>query len=262
VTDGARLFVGIPLAVAPTNALAGAAETLARRARDAGVDVRWVAPASYHVTLRYLGWTRRSAVSAIRDALVAAAAGAPRLTLRAARLGAFESLDRARVVWAGIEDPSGAAGGGPLGALAERVDAACRALGCSAEARSFHAHVTLGRLREPRALREVVLPLSEQMFGDTRADAMMLYESEVGTGGSAYRIVEVIRLGAPAEDPRGGLERQTAPLQLGARDAGAMATALADTDDGWPRGWSAGGAAGASDEPAAAPATRAPRPRT
>src|SRR4051812_35364870 len=61
------LFVGVRVSGATANALAGAAETLARRGRDAGIEFRWVAPASYHITLKYLGWTRTDAIGAVVD---------------------------------------------------------------------------------------------------------------------------------------------------------------------------------------------------
>jgi RNA 2',3'-cyclic 3'-phosphodiesterase len=218
-----RLFVGARVSVATANALAGAAETLARRARDAGIDIRWVAPVNYHVTLKFLGNTRVEAITAVRDALEAAATSgdAPRIAFRTARLGAFPALDRARIVWAGVEEQ------GSLAALAARIDAACIRLGYAAEPRPFHAHVTLGRLREIRPLKEVVLPLSEQMFGDTRIDAITLFESETKSSGSVYR--EMFRIGFKnAENPASDVsKRQTSGLEVETRD---------DTDDGWPRG--------------------------
>ncbi len=72
---GKRLFVGARISVAAANTLAGCAETLARRARDAGIDLRWVAPANYHVTVMYLGWTGEDAIGAVCDAVGAAVAG-------------------------------------------------------------------------------------------------------------------------------------------------------------------------------------------
>ena len=232
---GKRLFVGARVSVATANALAAAAETLARRARDAGADIRWVAPASYHVTLRFLGWTRGEAIEAVRDALEAAAAGtlaggAGPVRFKTARLGAFPSPDRASVVWAGVEEP-GPAGKGPLAALAARIEEACTRLGFAAERRAFHPHVTIGRLREARAVREVVLPLAEQMFGDTRLDAIALFESETKSSGSVYRELHRIDLQTASKAPISASERQTPPVQQGARTPEPP-----DTDDGWPRG--------------------------
>ena len=229
MSDGKRLFVGIRLAVATTNALAGAAETLARRARDAGIDLRWIAPVSYHVTLKFLGWTRTEAIAAVEDALAAAAIGTPRFTIKVARLGAFPSLDKASVLWAGVEEGSGA-----LAELAKRIDERCSALGFAAEKRAFHPHITFARVRETRAIREVVLPLSEQMFGDTRVDAMTLFESETKSSGSVYREVRRIDFKTASERPETALERQTAGVSL---DASQRSSAEpAETDDGWPRG--------------------------
>lgn len=230
-----RLFVGARVSVATANALAGAAETLARRARDAGVDVRWVAPVNYHVTLKFLGNTRDEAIAAVRDALEAAAEGTPRIAFRTARLGAFPSLDKARVVWAGVEDLGGE---GALARLAARIDERCAAIGYAPEPRGFHAHVTLGRVRETRPIREVVLPMSEQMFGDTRIEAITLFESETKSTGSVYRELQRIPFKRAVSGVSGASERQTAAVELDARPSHpSTAPDDEETDDGWPRGY-------------------------
>jgi 2'-5' RNA ligase len=225
VSGGKRLFVGAQISVATANALAGAAETLARRAKDAGVDIRWIPPVNYHITIRFLGWTRTEAIGAVRDALDAAAGGTSPLSFRTTRLGAFASLDRASILWAGVEEP------GRLAELARRIDAGCTRLGYPAERRAFHPHVTIGRLREARAVREVVLPLAEQMFGDTALDAITLFESETKSSGSVYRELHKIRLETRSIAPISAPKRQTPPVEL----AGSPQIEP-DTDDGWPRG--------------------------
>lgn len=217
--DGKRLFVGIRVSVATANALAQCAETLARRARDARVDLKWVAPTNYHVTLKFLGWTRGETIGAVRDALEQAVIGAERGAFRTARLGGFPSLDQASVLWAGIEDSSA------LDGLAARIDRAMTAVGFAAEHRKFHAHVTLARVRETRPLREVVLPLSEQMFSETRFDGVTLFESETKSSGSVYRELHRIGFKRPAFSVPGAAERQMGPVDVGD-----------ETDDGWPRG--------------------------
>ena len=219
---GKRLFFGIRVSVQTANALAGAAETLARRARDAGHDVHWVPPTNYHLTLKYLGWTRHETIDALRDAVTEAIAGTQRLTFRTARLGAFPALDQAIVVWAGI-DPSPA-----IIELHTKIEAATVAFGYPPEPRPFVPHVTLGRLRETRPLKEVVLPLSEQMFSDTRVDALSLFESQAKSSGSVY--VEIAKIAfKPRQIPGSeAAERQTGAVSL---DAPADDP---DTDDGWP----------------------------
>lgn len=224
---GKRLFVGLRVSVATANALAGAAETLARRARDAGTDIRWVAPVNYHLTLKFLGWTREAAIGALLDVLEAAAA-TPRFTIKCARIGGFPSLEKSSVVWAGIEEQSGA-----LAQLAKQIEDGAARLGFAPEKRSFHPHVTLGRLRETRPLKEVVLPLSEQMFGDTRIDSLTLFESETKSSGSVYKELQRVAFKTASETPKPGSERQTPEVNL---DPSKRSSAEPDTDDGWPRG--------------------------
>ena len=213
MAGGKRLFVGVRVSVQTANALAAAAETLQRRAKDAGVTIKWVAPANYHVTLKFLGWTRDDAIGAVRDALDEAIAGIAALKFRCARLGAFPSLEKASVLWAGVDHT--------LDELAARVDRALAGIGYASEARPFHAHVTLGRLRETRSIRELVLPLSEQMFSDTRIDGVTLFESETKPSGSVYRDLHRIAFKTASNAEK----RHTGAVELGD-----------DTDDGWPRG--------------------------
>jgi RNA 2',3'-cyclic 3'-phosphodiesterase len=231
---GKRLFIGARVSIATANALASAAEILARRARDGGIDVKWVPPTNYHLTLKFLGWTREATTGAIRDALAKATLGTSRITFRTARIGAFPSTDRASVVWAGIDDAGGAR---PITELAQRIDVAMAGLGFAGEKRAFHPHVTLGRLRETRPLRDVVLPLAEQMFGDTRIDAITLFESETKSSGSVYRDVARIEFKTPSITASEGAERQTSAVDLGASTRSSDPRSEGDdTDDGWPRG--------------------------
>jgi RNA 2',3'-cyclic 3'-phosphodiesterase len=226
MSDHKRLFVGARVAVGVANSLSGAAETLARRARDAGVDIRWVAPVNYHVTLAFLGNTRVDAIAAVVDALEAATTDTQRIAFKTSRLGAFPSIDKGRVVWAGIDDQ------GALGKVAARVGQGLVGLGV-VDRKPFHAHVTLGRLRETRPLKELVLPMAEQMFGETRIDGITLFESETKSAGSVYRELARIPFKTAEMGTATTAERQTLPLDQGAQT---LADSSFETDDGWPRG--------------------------
>ena len=67
--ETARVFVGVRVSMATVKALTGAVESLRSAAEATGLRARWVAPASYHVTLKFLGWTRVEAIPAIVDEL-------------------------------------------------------------------------------------------------------------------------------------------------------------------------------------------------
>lgn len=132
-----RLFVALDLPAPVRDDLAAAQSRL----RRGGHAVRWASVAGLHLTLQFLG----EADPGLAPALLAALARIPArdFTLRLGGLGAFPSLDRPRVIWAGLA--------GDLGPLAELQAAVVRAtgpLGFIPEDRPFAPHLTLGRARQ------------------------------------------------------------------------------------------------------------------
>jgi 2'-5' RNA ligase len=183
-----RLFVGVPVSLETVDGLSGAAESLARRATAGKLRVRWLAPATFHVTLKFLGGCRPEAVGAIVDGLTRAAAGVAPFRFTTSRLGAFPSTQKASVVWAGVEQAA------PLVALAAKVEAEMTPLGFAKDERRFHPHVTIGRLHDLSNVAEVLLPMQEQSFSETRVGEIVLYESSTNPSGSEYTPVRSVRL--------------------------------------------------------------------
>ena len=216
---GRRLFVGVPVATAVAEQLAGTCESLARRAAAQGVPMRWVAPASYHVTLKFLGWTRPEVTPAVLEAIERAARTVEPFRFKAARLGAFPSTGKASVVWAGVEDPTG------LTQLAAALERELVEVGFQREPRRFHPHVTLARLREPREVTEVLLPLSEQVFSTSRVDSVHLVETVTKSNGSEY----VSIASRPLRGPEKAALRQSDTVKPASFDT------TSGTDDGWDR---------------------------
>jgi RNA 2',3'-cyclic 3'-phosphodiesterase len=235
-----RLFIGVRVSVPTANALASAVETLARRAGSSGLPVRWMSPTLYHVTLKFLGWTQGDAISSLRDGLRDVMQGVEPFTFSTARLGAFPDAQRAKVVWAGVTSRDDA-----LGRLARRIDDMTAERGFASD-RPFAGHVTLGRLREPAAVHDVLLPLMEQVFSDTKVTGVSLLESIVKSGSLTYQE----RCYFACSRAESGRERQSPSLQLGPQDAafptgqsgnntlprGDSSLHDIETDDGWPRG--------------------------
>ena len=123
------------------------------------------------------------------------------------------------MVWAGVEDPVG------LDQLAAALEGELAEVGFPREQRRFHAHVTLARLREPREVADVLLPLSEQMFSITRVDSVHLFESVTKPSGSEYVSIARRALGR-AEKPA---FRQSDAVKPASIDT------TSGTDDGWDR---------------------------
>jgi len=183
MSEGARavrLFIGARVSLATVRALDEAVQAVRRGAAD--VKPRWVAPSTYHVTLKFLGWSRPEVVEALRDRVGAALGGARAVEVECRGLGAFPSVEKARVVWAGLD----ASGGARLAEMVEKIERATAELGFPREKRAWHAHVTLARLKAPADVRGLLSAVSEQTYRHSWVDRVVLFESQMKKDGSEY----------------------------------------------------------------------------
>jgi RNA 2',3'-cyclic 3'-phosphodiesterase len=138
-----RTFIAIELGDAARAALA---RTIAALARELP-GVRFVEPASLHLTLAFLGDLDEAQLELATQATAAAAAAAQvsaPFALNVAGLGSFGPPHAPRVIWAGV--------GGNLRALTETQRALADELaarGFAREERPFAPHLTLARLKHP-----------------------------------------------------------------------------------------------------------------
>lgn len=179
-----RLFIALPLPADVTAALEAAQNQLKRNRWP----VKWVAPASIHLTLQFLGEQDEALVPELLAALAGVQpepAALPQLQL--ARLGAFPNLQRPQTIWLGV--------GGDLETLAGLQRAVVRAtgsLGFPADSRAFRPHLTLGRVRRD-ADRNAVQELSRALTNAAAPPALnwrsgppVLYQSVIGPQGARY----------------------------------------------------------------------------
>ena len=178
-----RYFVALDLGPRVLAALSQAQEEM--RAADAP-DIRWASPGSMHLTLKFLGGSvPRSEAEGAVAALGPALAGSSPFEIEVRGLGAFPSARRARVLWAGVGDPSGT-----LSELQSSIESEMAGLG--PPAMEFHAHVTLGRLRDRRGradLSGLIEPMAGRRFGSVGVREAALYRSKLGPQGPMYEAV-------------------------------------------------------------------------
>jgi len=107
--------------------------------------IRWVDPASIHLTLVFLGAVTPDQMPLVQDGIRRVASNSRPFILGISGLGVFPSWTRPRVVWVGVEEEGGTTLLGPLqDAIADEM----AALGFEKEARCFNPHLTLARVRE------------------------------------------------------------------------------------------------------------------
>ena len=143
-----------------------------------------------HITLKFLGGVDETRLSEIGAALKRwATVSAFDVAIRG--LGAFPTVARPRVLWAGAP---GAAG---FTRLAESVDRALVALGFPSEDRGFTPHVTLGRVREPRrnpTLAAALEAAADRPFGTLQVERVSLMRSDLSSKGARYTELTAVAL--------------------------------------------------------------------
>lgn len=132
-----RCFVAVPIGEGLRASLTSYVEQLRR---SPGADHwRWTDPASWHITLAFLGSISPASVPEITQRLEEVGSRHPPFTVQAGALGAFPSLRHPRVLWLGVNDPSG-----QLTSLANDIRSAVHV----DESSPIRGHVTLARSRQ------------------------------------------------------------------------------------------------------------------
>ena len=192
----ARAFVAVNLP-AQVCAHVGAAQA---RLKGLGADVKWVAPDTFHFTLKFLGEVDRANLDSIAQALQSALDGAEAFRVSLRGLGAFPNAGRPRVIWVGLQE-----GREQLHELAERVESALVPLGFERETRPFGGHLTLGRVRSPQGAQRLAEALAEppqQALGSMCVERVALMESELRREGARYTALREFALEAAKEAAR------------------------------------------------------------
>ena len=157
-----------------------------------GGDIKWAKPESIHVTLKFLGNLTVSRIEPVCEAIQKACEGFPAFRLKTDRKGAFPNLKRPRVFWVGLTR----IGDDRLTGLQEMLEKALIEIGFDKEARQFHPHLTVGRVRSPRKMTEVTQRFMDYHFPEIEftADRVLIMKSELTAQGAIYAIQKAVRL--------------------------------------------------------------------
>jgi 2'-5' RNA ligase len=188
-----RLFLAVDFDDGLRRALGKAQERLGR----VGAHVKWVERENLHLTVKFIGEVPMLQTREICDAAGSLLKDVPAFTLTVRGAGRFPERGLPRVVWAGVEEPSG------------NLERACRALndglaplGVPRENRRFSPHLTLGRVRGPERAADLDAALEELAgteFGFQTIDEVALKQSEPGRAGPTYTDVAHFPLAEPVE---------------------------------------------------------------
>lgn len=193
-----RAFVAVLLDDKTRRAIAAQIDRL----RPLSRVVTWVPSPNLHLTLRFLGDQTEEQLAEVVPALEEAAGGVTAFTLGLRGLGAFPGLARPRTLWVGVSQ-----GVQDVRRLQASVAEALERRGVPIEARTWQAHVTIGRVADERRgrregmpeLRSAVRRGAAALFGTMLVASIALMRSDVYTSGARYTALTSVPL-APGSD--------------------------------------------------------------
>ncbi|MEM4433793.1 MAG: RNA 2',3'-cyclic phosphodiesterase [Thermosphaera sp.] len=150
-----------------------------------GADVKPVEDENIHLTLRFIGEVPKEIVDKVCNLL--SNVEFPRFEMRVKGLGVFPSINRPRVIWAGVSE-----GSSELTRLYEIVEKGLRALKIPGEREEFTPHITLARVKSGRGvdrLVKVIEAFRDYDFGITIVDRVVLKKSTLTPRGPIYNDV-------------------------------------------------------------------------
>ena len=152
----------------------------------------WGREANLHLTLKFLGEIPQTSVSDFSQAASRVVVDATPFSIQLEETGAFPSHGQARVLWLGINDPSG-----KLVDLHGRLETESANSGFAKETRPFHPHLTIARLRQPDRARALAVAHKQMEFESVQIDVteLVVIRSELSSDGSKYTIVSRHPLG-------------------------------------------------------------------
>lgn len=143
---------------------------------------RWQSDEQLHLTLRFIGEVDRHRAEDIAAAL--GALHAPSIAARIMGTSLFERQGRPHMIWAGVAPAE------PVAALHRKVDQLLARVGVPADDRAFVPHITLARLgRQTGPVAPFLTQSGDLTTPPFLFDHVILYESEMGHGGSRYHPV-------------------------------------------------------------------------
>lgn len=185
-----RLFYAVGLGESALGAVTSVVERVPGRE---ALAVRWVRPATYHLTVRFLGEVDEAKLAALETAGERAAKRVQPFSIALGAPGIFPDRENPRVLWFGLR--SGADG---MDALATAVNGELALAMELPDEAGFHPHLTVGRTKAPLdagAMHDfMMLPAPEAAW---TVNELQLVESALTNEGARYRVRRAFPL-APA----------------------------------------------------------------
>jgi 2'-5' RNA ligase len=188
MVGGWRSFVAVEL----SKEIAEGVRRIQKGLQERVAGVRWVRPEGIHLTLTFLGEVDPDWIEEIVHKMEEAVRAIGPFTIGIRGGGGFPNARNPRVIWIGIDDPSG-----ELRKMQARVEKGMEEIGFTSEGRDYTPHLTVGRLRSGRGkgtLAHAIEEISECNLGTMEVREVILFRSHLKPTGAEYIKVESVPL--------------------------------------------------------------------
>src|SRR5437867_8489484 len=121
------------------------------RLKESNAEVKWESDEKLHGTLKFLGSAEEELLPEIVSYIEGVGRENTHLFLKYGGVGCFPNRRAPRVIWVGMEDLKG-----NLNSLQQKIESILVPIGFEREKRSFHAHVTLGRVKGDKRIKSLL----------------------------------------------------------------------------------------------------------
>jgi RNA 2',3'-cyclic 3'-phosphodiesterase len=149
--------------------------------------VKWIKPSAMHLTLKFLGSIDETEADQLKNILDKVSKKHSCFDLSCSGIGTFPLKSKnPKVIWIGIQDNSFIKG------VYADIETEAEKIGFSKEKRSFHPHLTLGRVKKKAEIQKLIPELERTKnkdFGKTQVNGLTLFKSTLTPQGAVYDIL-------------------------------------------------------------------------
>jgi len=181
-----RVFIAIDIDEKIKKALSSLQKQLAVQADIEKPDVKWVKVDNIHLTLKFLGEVKAEKIADLCNIVAEAAQKHKSFELGIESVGYFGNRS-ARILWVGTRD-----GSDNVSELQEDIEQQLSLAGWPKENRKFSGHLTLCRVKSPKAgrrLAKITDDYKDFKLGILPVYSVSVYQSELTGKGPVYTVL-------------------------------------------------------------------------
>jgi RNA 2',3'-cyclic 3'-phosphodiesterase len=151
----------------------------------------WSRTENIHLTLKFFGYVPPTKIVGISAAASRVVSQLSKFEIQIGNTGAFPKVSQPRVLWIGVDDPTG-----ELVRLHQLFETECAVEGFEGETRDFKPHLTIARLRRPEGAKALAETNQKLGFASTGLEVteLVVFRSEPSSKGSKYKALSRHRI--------------------------------------------------------------------